>query len=162
MGTAVAVHRRAGADVRHPLATLAIDQRAGGDTYGRNATVAALGASRPYAEARRDLEAALADLSGAGEDNGIVFVVVEKAAPVAGSAARTVGKAAGTVASTLKDKLADAQRRRWGAVFDAVAAATLVIADDGELTRTGSAARLPDGRRRPALRLLAHGAGSRG
>ena len=40
--------------------------------------------------------------------------VVEKAAPVAGSAARTVGKAAGTVASTLKDKLADAQRRRWG------------------------------------------------
>lgn len=28
----------------------------------------------------------------------------------------------------------NAQRRRWGAVFDAVAAATLVIADDGELT----------------------------
>lgn len=37
-----------------------------------------------------------------------------KAAPVVGSAARTVGKAAGTVASTLKDKLADAQGRRWG------------------------------------------------
>jgi hypothetical protein len=28
----------------------------------------------------------------------------------------------------------NALRRRWGAVFDAVAAATLVIADDGELT----------------------------
>lgn len=28
----------------------------------------------------------------------------------------------------------NAQRRRWGAVFDAVAGATLVIANDGELT----------------------------
>lgn len=38
----------------------------------------------------------------------------EKAAPVVRSAARTVGKAAGSAASTLKDKLAQAQERRWG------------------------------------------------
>lgn len=39
---------------------LAIDQRAGGTLFGPNATVARLGRSAGYGEARRDLEAALA------------------------------------------------------------------------------------------------------
>ena len=39
---------------------LAIDQRSGGDLFGPNQTVAALGRSADYAEAQRDLEAALA------------------------------------------------------------------------------------------------------
>lgn len=38
---------------------LAIDQRSGGDLFGPNETAAALGHSADYAEARRDLEAAL-------------------------------------------------------------------------------------------------------
>lgn len=40
--------------------TLAIDQRSGGDMFGRNETVARLGRSASYAEAERDLEAAFA------------------------------------------------------------------------------------------------------
>lgn len=40
--------------------TLAIDQRSGGDLFGRNETVARLGRSASYAEAERDLEAAFA------------------------------------------------------------------------------------------------------
>ena len=39
---------------------LAIDQRSGGDVFGPNQTAAALGHSADYAEAQRDLEAALA------------------------------------------------------------------------------------------------------
>lgn len=40
-------------------ASLAIDQRSGGPLFGDNLTVDALGSSRSYVEARRDLEAAL-------------------------------------------------------------------------------------------------------
>ncbi|BBB08514.1 alpha/beta hydrolase [Sphingopyxis sp. EG6] len=39
---------------------LAIDQRSGGDLFGPNQTVAAIGRSADYAEAQRDLQAALA------------------------------------------------------------------------------------------------------
>lgn len=40
-------------------ASLAIDQRAGGAMFGPNETVQAMGAARPFLEARRDLDAAL-------------------------------------------------------------------------------------------------------
>jgi alpha-beta hydrolase superfamily lysophospholipase len=40
--------------------TLAVDQRSGGDMFGRNETVARLGRPASYAEAERDLEAAFA------------------------------------------------------------------------------------------------------
>ena len=40
--------------------SLAIDQRSGGDLFGRNETAAALGREAGYLEAERDLEAALA------------------------------------------------------------------------------------------------------
>lgn len=39
---------------------LAIDQRSGGDMFGRNETVAAIGREASYPEARKDLDAALA------------------------------------------------------------------------------------------------------
>jgi dienelactone hydrolase len=42
------------------FATLAIDQRSGGDMFGGNWTVKKLGESRSYLEARQDLEAAFA------------------------------------------------------------------------------------------------------
>ena len=40
--------------------SLAIDQRSGGDLFGRNETVRALGGTRDYLEARADLDAAVA------------------------------------------------------------------------------------------------------
>lgn len=53
------------APIMRPLAeagysSLAIDQRSGGDMYGPNLTVHALGGERDYLSARQDLEAALA------------------------------------------------------------------------------------------------------
>ena len=46
---------------------LAIDQRSGGDMFGRNGTAAALGREADYTEARKDLDAALAWAAAQGK-----------------------------------------------------------------------------------------------
>ncbi|MGC5048938.1 hypothetical protein [Micrococcus porci] len=71
--------------------------------------------ARTHDEHRSRLEivkAAVAETAGTVATTA--GTAAEKAAPVVRSAARTVGKAAGSTASTLKDKLAQAQQRRWG------------------------------------------------
>lgn len=117
---------------REGYETLAIDQRAGGDAYGRNATVAALGASRPYAEARRDLEAALAWTRGR-ELPVVLWGSSYSAALVFQVAAANPGRVAAVVAFSPGEYLDDP-----GAVRRAAATVTAPVyvtsaADPGEV-----------------------------
>lgn len=91
------------------FATLAIDQRSGGDAFGaHNATVAALGKSTGYAAALPDLEAALAFATveantrpviivGSSYSAALVFLLAAKQPRVAGVMAFSPGEYLGGV-----------------------------------------------------------------
>ncbi|MBX9797774.1 alpha/beta hydrolase, partial [Sphingomonas sp.] len=123
-----------------------IDARAGGDLFGPNQTVAALGGSADYAAARADLQAAVDWAQGRGLPV-LIWGSSYSSALVFPLAAANKGRVAGVLAFSPSEYIGAGDPVKTAAATLDVPVFITAASDEGELAAAAAiAARVPGGR----------------